>query len=182
MGYLTRSFSRKERARIRRFCMVAVLGTAIVAIVAIVGFISPETTVKTSGVGSIPLGTLLQSLDSDDSVADDILQSARRKYAAMKRLELRTQRPKQAAAEKGGDHSAGLHGAAGSKAKDMKEINAVLKGSGTADRQTLVSRLEAAIAGHKLSTRGLVEAVHEAQKVNRLRSRSSSVSTRARAV
>ncbi len=50
-------------------------------------------------------------------------------------------------------------------AKDKKVIEAMLKGGGGADHKTLMSRLETAIANHKLSTRGLVEAVHEAQKV-----------------
>jgi multidrug resistance efflux pump len=104
-----------------------------------------------------------QNLNSDDNIADSILQSARRKYAAMKRLEMKKEIPLRSAQE-----SATAAQAANAKktqtVQDRKAIDAVLK-SGSADKQTLVSRLEAAIANHKLSTRGLVEAVREAQKV-----------------
>ena len=107
---------------------------------------------------------LQQSLDADDSVADSILQSARRKYAAMKRLAT-----KQVVGTRTPTHPM-VHGGSSvntvaQDAKDKKVIEAMLKGGGGSDHKTLMSRLETAIADHKLSTRGLVEAVHEAQKV-----------------
>jgi hypothetical protein len=121
---------------------------------------------------------LQQSLDSDDSVADSILQSARRKYAAMKRLSTKhvagTNTPVHPKA-----HGSAAISTVAQDAKDKKVIANMLKGSGGADHKTLMSRLETAIANHKLSTRGLVEAVREAQKVVPLTCRSG-ISTNAR--
>ena len=133
-------------------------------VVALIGCAS--TVSSNSSEPSNPFEMIQQSLFSDDNIANNILQSARRKYAAMKRLEMKNESPRSTHPE-----TANRAGAARAaflkktqKVQDRKAIDAVLKG-GNADKQTLVSRLEAAIANHKLSTRGLVEAVREAQKV-----------------
>ena len=159
-------YFRRERAKIHRLFLLSALGAAA-ALVAIVGCFSTTSSFASGSVDS-PLEGLQQILDSDDSdsVADSILQSARRKYAAMKRLEMKTRNPadkavqsKSLSSRNAATHRSGVT----SKVTDKKEIDSVF--GGTTDHKTLVSRLEAAIANHKLSTRGLVEAVHEAQKV-----------------
>ena len=157
---------RRERAKVHRLFLLSALGAAA-ALVAIVGCFSPTSSFASGTVDS-PLEGLQQLLDSDDSdsVADSILQSARRKYAAMKRLEMKTRNPADKAVQSkplGSKNPATHRSGVTSKVTDKKEIDSVF--GGTTDHKTLVSRLEAAIANHKLSTRGLVEAVHEAQKV-----------------
>jgi hypothetical protein len=156
---------RAGRGNFRRISLLVGIASAAI-FVAVIGCVAsiPSSYVNAPGTFDENFILLQQSLDGDDSVADSILESARRKYAAMKRLATKQVMGASAPMHPKG-HASSSVSTATQDAKDKKVIEAMLKGGGGADHKTLMSRLETAIANHKLSTRGLVEAVHEAQKV-----------------